>query len=245
MVTHSAHTTGATRFKLDGACETCSARDLAVCRDLNDGELDRLSCSAQGLNAPAHVVLFAAADPADYFFTVTSGVLVLYESLPDGRRQVLDFPHPGDFIGIAFGTHYRVTAETLTATTLCRFPRASFERLLSEMPALEHGMLRRTADKLYAAREQMLLLGRKNAAERVASFLLQMAQRQFLRRDEAVHLPMTRADIADSLGLTTETVSRTFTRLRTQKLIEVSGTDHIRLLQPQTLKEIASGEPGA
>ena len=135
-------------------------------------------------------------------------MLKLFKQLADGRRQIVGFMVPGDFLGLAFGGLHLCSAEAVTEVTLCRFPRAAFLALCDECPALEKEILQRTSTELAAAQEQMLLLGRKTALERVASFVLSMGRRQRRRTAEAVALPMNRIDIADHLGLTVETVSR-------------------------------------
>ena len=133
--------------------------------------------------------------------------------MADGRRQVVGFLVPGDFLGLAFGRTYVYTAEAITAVAACRFQRSRFMELLEELPALEREILGRTSNELAAAQQQMLLLGRKTARERLASFLADLAERSDADGGP-LELPMGRADIADHLGLTIETVSRTFTGLR-------------------------------
>jgi CRP/FNR family transcriptional regulator len=180
-------------------------------------------------------------------FTVTAGSLRLFQLLPDGRRQIVGFAFAGDFLGLTSGGLYNLSAETLEDSRVCQVPRAEFAKLVQEIPALEHRLLDRTSLELAKAREQMVLLGRKTAGERLATFLLQMQTRLAAAPpgDGSLRLPMTRADIADYLGLTTETVSRTFSRLRALKLIEIGDNDAIRLLRPQQLQALAGGSyPG-
>ena len=111
-------------------------------------------------------------------FTVISGMLKLSKLLPDGRRQITGFLMAGDYLGLAFAERYVCSAEAVTPVRLCRFPRSAFLGLLDQFPALEKALLGRAATELAAAQQQMLLLGRKNAHERVASFVLQLAERQ-------------------------------------------------------------------
>jgi CRP/FNR family transcriptional regulator len=123
---------------------------------------------------------------------------------------------------------------------VCRFPRPAFRHLLLETPSLEEELLSRASDELLAARAHLTLLGRKTAMERVSSFLLHLAQRQSRLGGSAdqVALPMTRIDIADYLGLTSETVSRSLSMLRRLKAIQVTA-DGVRLLKPGLLQDLA------
>jgi CRP/FNR family transcriptional regulator, anaerobic regulatory protein len=126
---------------------------------------------------------------------------------------------------------------------ICRFPRRQLERLLDEFPRMERQLLAMASNELAAAQEQMMLLGRKTAHERIASFLLSLARRQqrYGSAGVAVQLPMTRTDIADFLGLTTETASRVFTSLRKRGCIEIDNASLVRFADRDTLEELASG----
>jgi Crp-like helix-turn-helix protein len=128
-------------------------------------------------------------------------------------------------------------------TWLCSFPRCRLEALLEEIPKLEQRLLGMASHDLAAAHDQMMLLGRKSARERIASFILMLSDAAVRHRERAdpAFLPMGRSDIADYLGLTTETVSRTLTRLKTQGLIGLVDDKHIRLSNPEALAEIAGG----
>ena len=128
-------------------------------------------------------------------------------------------------------------------TRLCRFPRRRLEALLVEIPHLEQRLLAMASHELAAAQDQMVLLGRKSARERVVSFILMLSNSAMRhgRPGDPVFLPMSRSDIADYLGLTTETVSRTFTSLKKQGLIELLDDKRIRLSRMSALREIAEG----
>jgi CRP/FNR family transcriptional regulator len=166
-------------------------------------------------------------------------MLGLYKLLADGRRQVVGFLVPGDFLGLAFGRTYVHTAEAITPVAACRFPRARFMGLLEEFPALERDILSRTSNELAAAQRQMLLLGRKTARERLASFLVDLAERSDADGGP-LELPMGRADIADHLGLTIETVSRTFTGLRREGVIDLPSAHRLVVRKPGELARIAA-----
>lgn len=195
-------------------CELCDVRPLAVCGSVTMDQSACLTAIARSAQLDAGEPLFHEGDPAIEVFTVINGMLKLSKLLPDGRRQIAGFLMAGDYLGLAFTERYGCSAEAVTPVRLCRFPRLAFLRLLDQFPALEKALLGRAATELAAAQQQMLLLGRKNAHERVASFVLQLAERQATKDGQRIDVPMTRTDIADHLGLTIETVSRTLTSLR-------------------------------
>ena len=172
-------------------------RDLSVRRALDPDKLPHLAAIAGRRHLAAGGTLFEEGGPADEILTLTTGILKLYKLLADGRRQVVGFLVPGDFLGLAFGRAYACSAEAVTPATVCRFRRSRFLELLERFPWLEKEILTRTSTELAAAQQQMLLLGRKTARERLASFLLGMVERRGDGPDR-VDLPMGRADIADS-----------------------------------------------
>ncbi|OSQ47237.1 Crp/Fnr family transcriptional regulator [Thalassospira alkalitolerans] len=190
-----------------------------------------------------HSTIFHEAEDADYVFNVTSGSVKLYKLLGDGRRQITGFLFPGDFLGLALNATYSYTAEAIEPVTACRFPREKLEKLFDEYPRLEKRMLGMAVDELAAAQDQMLLLGRKTAKEKVASFLLMLARRQEHRGEESgmIHIPMSRSDIADYLGLTIETVSRTLTQLRKEATISLKDNRHIEAVGIDMLEDLAEG----
>ena len=162
-------------------------------------------------------------DRADHFFNVTGGTARLFKSLPDGRRQITGFAGRGHFLGLAVSGSFAFTAEAVEPMQFCWFSRRRLRTLLDDFPAFETRLLEVASDQLVAAQAQMLLLGRKTARERVASFLLARRADNAARDGplETLHLPMTRTNIADYLGLTIETASRTVTRLKDDRLIRI------------------------
>ena len=161
----------------------------------------------------------------------------------DGRRQITGFLFAGDFLGLIHNEAYAYSAEALVPTKLCRFPRRRLEALLAEIPHLEQRLLAMASHELAAGQDQMMLLGRKSARERFVSFILTMSDsaKRHGRPGDPVFLAMSRSDIADYLGLTTETVSRTFTSLKKQRLIELLDEKRIRLSKMSVLREITEG----
>jgi CRP/FNR family nitrogen fixation transcriptional regulator len=161
--------------------------------------------------------IFAEGDRTAFVYKVVSGAVRTCKLLKDGRRQVASFHLPGDFFGIEAGEEHRFTAEALRGTTVIKYRRGSFDALLSGGEALSRQIIAAMMRALERAQAHMLLLGRKSAVEKIAAFLLDLAERE---TDHGhIDLPMSRTDIADYLGLTIETVSRTLTQLERQGII--------------------------
>jgi CRP/FNR family transcriptional regulator len=200
-------------------CAHCGARSYSVCNAIEDRDLERLASLSVQLTVEPGRCFIEEGDPAEHFFNVTAGTAKLFKLLPDGRRAITGFAGPGHFLGLAVSTTYAFSAEAVDAMRVCRFSRSRLR----------------------------LLLGRKTARERLASFLIAraVAPARCLGRDaeatESIDLPMTRGDVADYLGLTIETVSRTLTRLRGDGLIEIPTPAHIVIRRHADLESIATG----
>lgn len=160
-------------------------------------------------------------EPARHCYLVVSGCVRTVKFMEDGRRQIGEFLLPGDLFGWEALDEHDFGAEAVTAASLRRYPRQSLDALAEHDQALARRLRALTAGQLRAGRERMLLLGRKTAAERIASFLLEMASRMGAKSGTPIELPMSRADIADYLGLTIETVCRGLTQLRRQEIIAI------------------------
>ena len=224
-------------------CDTCAARDYSACAPLDADEQKRLVSIMSTIEIGPHQTVFDETEPAQYVFNVREGAVKIYKLLPDGRRQITGFLFPGDFLGLTHNESYAYSAEALTETRLCRFPRRKLELLLDEMPKLEQRLLGMASHELAAAQDQMMLLGRKSARERLVSFLLMLSDAAVRHGQPGnpVSLPMNRTDMADYLGLTIETVSRTLTQLKTQGLVQLLDEKRISLAKPEALREIATG----
>jgi len=212
-----------------------------------DGAMDRL-IAAGGLPAEAMVFddgaeLFHEASESRYFFKVTAGVVRLSRLLADGRRQIAAFCLPGSFCGLDLRGSHGATAEAIGTVSVKRMSWHHLDALAVERPAANRAVLELLSEQLAEAHARLLLLGRKTPREKLASFLLEMADRS--AGDGAAagwfHLPMRRQDIADFLGLTIETVSRGFTRFRAAGLIALADPTTLRLLDREALEEIADG----
>ena len=163
--------------------------------------------------------------------------------MPDGRRQITGFVGVGHFLGLAVSDTYAFSAEAIDPVRYCRFSRPKLRTLLDDFPAMEKRLLQLASNELVAAQEQMLLLGRKTARERVASFLLAQARLGLVCQMPRARfaLPMTRGDIADYVGMTIETISRTLTKLRSDGLIDIPNANDIVILNRPAMERIAEG----
>ena len=226
---------------LRNACAVCGVQGSTICSVFESPEFDSLVSDTARIKLAAGQTFVLEGDEARHVFIVISGLMRLHKLLPDGRRQITRFLFDSDFHGLVLQDLYTDSAEAIVGTTVCRWPRAKLKRLCGEYPKLEKRLLCEASNELNAAQEQMLLLGRKSAAERLASFLRTLMRRQ---AGPAVPLLMSRTDIADYLGLTVETVSRTFTKLRRSGVIETPDAHTAVMKDPGALERIAEGSLG-
>lgn len=226
-------------------CFGCEARGLAVCGVLGCEDLCELKKLGPTVKLRARSMLFREGDPSSRMFTLTRGSLKLYKILPDGRRHIVGFIYPGEFLGISIDNEHAFTAEAIEDSELCSFPRGRFTSFVAGHPSMEHELYRMAAFELSAAQQQLVLLGRKTAIERLASFLLLLADRAKQAPGQKVavaYLPMSRGDIADYLGLTKETVSRILSTLRAARLIRLRAVSEIELIDRPKLERASEND---
>jgi CRP/FNR family nitrogen fixation transcriptional regulator len=182
--------------------------------------------------------IFGESEPADWVYRVASGVVRTYRILADGRRQVAEFYLEGDVFGLEAGSEHRTSAEAVSECELIAIRRSHLsERSISDN-VTAHKLWSLTLHHLRRSEEHMLVLGRKNACERLAWFLMDMAER--IPAHDVVTLPMSRQDIADFLGLTIETVSRTMTQLQDDNVIELPSCRNVVLRDRHALTDMAA-----
>ena len=165
--------------------------------------------------------LFAEGDKAAFFYKVVSGTVRTAKLLSDGRRQIDAFHLAGDIFGIEAGAEHRFSAEAVGGVAVIAYRRSALDRLTHEHPAFGEQVMSSMIRSLERAQDHMLLLGRKTAQEKIATFLLDLAER--MHEDDRFELPMLRSDIADHLGLTIETVSRTLAEFARKGLIKLAA----------------------
>lgn len=230
-----------------GVCMDCDIRRMAVCSALDDGDLNALEAIMTSRKLDANEMLVEEGDQKRRVFSLTSGMLRIYTSLPDGRRQIAGFLVPGDYLGLADDDVYSQSAEAVVPSVLCAFSAKEMDELMESFPKLKERLYQMTREALRAARDNQLVLGRLAPVEKLASFLLVLAARIEKAGGKAnlVHLSMNRTDIADYLGLTIETVSRSFTKLKTQGLIQLLDSNTVEILSRRSLASVAGMDPEA
>lgn len=216
------------------ACLECPVRDTALCRVLNAQQLARLNRRSYRRWYPAGQLIAGVAASEDWCATVLSGVIKLSKTLADGRQQIVALLFPGDFLGRPYRAEFPYAAETATEVQLCCYGRAYFEGFLQEQSDLKQVFLERTLDSVDAARNWMLLLGRKTAREKVAALLHTILRRTSplcpdCEQDQGHELvvPLSRTEMADYLGLRLETVSR--------QLKQLEGIGIIQRIDPRRI----------
>ncbi len=228
-------------------CDVCAIRHRAVCGALSNEELEAMNgISRQRLLTPGEPIL-SADEEITWFGNIVSGAVKLTKLLSDGRQQIVGLQFAPDFLGRAFKERSPYFAEAATDVELCIFPKPAFERILKEKPDLEFRLFQDTLDELDAARDWMLLLGRKTAAEKVASFLYMIARRSPMigcahhqgGEEVLFQMPLNRSEIADYLGLTIETVSRQIGRLKADGVLQLHATREFSILDMDRLSEIS------
>ncbi len=228
---------------LSEPCLNCGLGDLAFCSGLPPTEFAALMTVQSCVRFDPQDTILEEGDAAANLYSPISGAVKIYKLMADGRRQITGFFFRGDLFGFSPNGQYGYTAEAITPVTLCRFPMAKMEQIFPFAPVLERVVLQRAMVKLAQFHDQMLLLGRKSAPEKLASFLMSLSARAAERGDPAspVMIPMSRSDVADYLGLTIETVSRTLTKFKISGLVELPNPGTVSLTDPATLRRIAEG----
>lgn len=204
---------------------------------------ERIAADAPGRVVGATAVLFHEGDSADALYEVVSGVFRATKVFQDGRRQVVAFAYPGDIIGFGHGDAYRFDCDALTPARVQVTARGDLGQVLRSRPDLGEKLLAMAAGEVASMHELSVLLCRKSAMERIAGFLLSLASRTGKRgNDQRICLPMCRADIADHLGLTIETVSRNLTKLKLRGIIDLPDRGHFVMRDFGRLSDLAECE---
>jgi CRP/FNR family transcriptional regulator len=234
-------------FPLSQDCNSCPIRHRAVCARCESDELARLEQLKYYRSFQAGQTVIWSGDRMDFVASVVSGIATLTQTMEDGRRQMVGLLLPSDFVGRPGRS---TAAYDVTATTdlvMCCFRKKPFEELILSTPHISQRLLEMTLDELDAAREWMLLLGRKTAREKIASLLAIIARRDVSLNPRSkgpivFDLPLTREEMADYLGLTLETVSRQVSALRRDGVISLEGKRHVTVNDFDRLLEVAGDD---
>jgi CRP/FNR family transcriptional regulator len=222
-------------------CTECAVRQLSVCVALDRANLRELAHLGRHVQLAASATVFAQEEMTTAFYNLVVGVIRLYKLLPDGRRQIIGFALPGDFLGLSASLRHNFSADAIGPAVLCQFSKSAFARFSEDRPDLLRRINELAVRELSQAQDHMVLLGRRSAEEKVATFLIGWRDRlaQATGPSQTVSLPMSRQDIADYLGLTIETVSRTFTKFERDGVIEIMPGS-ICLLDPARAEALAA-----
>lgn len=229
-------------------CDDCPIRHRAVCAQCDVDELAELESIKYYRSFQAGQAVIWSGDAMDFVASVVTGIATLTQTMEDGRRQMVGLLLPSDFVGRPGRARAAYDVTAATDLVMCCFRKKPFETMLAKTPHIARRLLDMTLDELDAAREWMLILGRKTARERIASFLAILARREAAlqvrppRGEVAIDLPLTREDIADYLGLTLETVSRQMSALKRDGLIALVGKRGVTIPDLQALQNAAGDD---
>ncbi len=223
---------GATTPELFDSCSSCPIRHRAVCARCEPDELDQLEDIKYYRTFEAGQPIVWAGDRMEFVASVVAGVATLTQTMEDGRRQMVGLLLPSDFVGRPGRETAKFDVTAVNTVTLCCFRRKPFEHMLETTPHVAQRLLEMALDELDAAREWMLLLGRKTAREKIASLIAIIARRASIDGADttdgvSVELPLTREAMSDYLGLTLETVSRQISALKKDSVILLDGNRRV------------------
>ncbi len=221
-------------------CAVCKIRSYSFCRCLHDDQLKVFSEISDEKEFRDKQTIFLQQGPSRHLYNITKGNIKIYKLLSDGRIQIIGFLYPGDFFGSYKKGKYNYSSEAIGNVRLCVFRQEVLDEYLEKNMNLSKELLHITSHELTLAQDRMGVLGKMNANERVAKFILNISdQRARIGwQDNPISLPMTRQDIADYLGLTLETVSREITRFKTSKIIKILTSKQIFINNKQELANL-------
>jgi CRP/FNR family transcriptional regulator len=227
-------------------CQSCEARHRGICGVLNPAQLVELSKQTTKTTYQAESEIAAAGEEIRRHANILSGVVKLSKLTADGRQQIVGLQFAPDFLGRPFARLQDVATEAATEVRVCSFPASVLENMVRANPDLEHRLHEQTLKELDEARDWMLTLGRKSAAEKVASFLYLIATHSNPAEDASgarrFEIPLKRNDIADFLGLTIETVSRQITKLRQMGVITLLSNRDVEVPNMERLRAMTELE---
>ena len=236
------------RLSSRNKCQQCAARASALCSGISEDAAKALERITHRIRVPEGRIVFGEFPRAKSFAIIISGVVKLLNAKPDGRHQIVGLKFASDFVGRPYADNSSLIAEAATDLDLCCFSGRVFEDLLAEHHDLESALLKQVLRDLDSARDWMFLLGRKSAQERVAHFLLMISERMSQEKADIcgapkpvrLRLPLSRTEIAESLGLRIETVSRQFTSLKSQGVIVPGSRRTLEIMDIERLRTLSN-----
>lgn len=220
-------------------CSICKIRAYSFCRCLSEDKLQVFSKISFEKKYTNKQSIFHQNDPSTHLYNITEGNVKIYQLLDDGRIQIIGFLYPGDFFGTYRNHKYNYSAEAIGELKVCVFEQKMLDKYLDQNPVLAKELLNQTSFELTLAQDRVTVLGKLNAIERIARFLLNISnQRERIGwQNNPISLAMSRLDIADYLGLTIETVSREFSKLKASNIIKIISSKQVYLNDIKKLKD--------
>ncbi len=215
------------------------SHQVALYQGLSDVELERLMAISRSKEVSAGEYLFHQHSNAHSIYTIEEGVLMVERSSESGRRQIMSFMFPGNFVGFTHNDFFEYSVQALTPARVLECSRNDFIRLGEDIPLLKKNVEVIGNKVMLGLFDQLFALGQKKAHERLGFLLQQLKERQTITGGFSFELFMTRQDIADYLGLTLETVSRAFSRLQKEGIITIHSAHHVEVLDADALERLA------
>ena len=222
-------------------CSICKIRSYSFCRCLEEDELEDFENISIERNFTNKETIFLQEEKSNNIYNITEGNVKIYQMLSDGRIQIIGFLYPGDFFGSYKTGKYNYSAEAIGDVRLCVFKQEVLDAYLEKNMNLAKELLHMTSHELTLAQDRIGVLGKMNANERVAKFIINISEQRARIgwQDNPVSLPMIRQDIADYLGLTLETVSREISRFKASNLIKIMSTKQIFIVDKEKLAYVS------
>lgn len=228
-----------------GDCRHCVVRHISLCSHVGEAELEKFQALSRRKRFDRGKIVLEQDQKIQDIYVITRGLVRLYRHLSSGKRQIVGFLGPGDLLGsIKRKSGAHCAAQAITEIDVCCFKKASFSEFLMKHPNLCYALLVTAMDEIEAQYEHSMLLGRKQAPERLAAFILLLNRRWVKEHEDEnlVHIEMSRNDIGDHLGLTSETISRTFSQFKAAGLIQIIDSKRILLKNHSRLQQLAGFE---
>lgn len=225
-------------------CAGCTSGKIGFCASLNVAAVERIAGAARALRFQKSQIITRDEDAPMTPLILRSGMIKVSHTFTDGRQQIIDFLTAGDvLIHQAAGNAESASVEATTDVVACEVSLSDLETVCTATPDLGQSLLRAVLGEIERKNQQVMMLGRKRSDERIASFLLDFSERAARRGESAeyLNLPMSRAEIADYLSLTTETVSRAFSVLRKERIVKLPKPHEVVICDLAGLLEIADG----
>jgi CRP/FNR family transcriptional regulator len=223
-------------------CAACKIRSYSFCRCLPEEQLKTFAKISDEKKFEDKKTIFLQQEQSKNLYNITKGNVKIYRLLTDGRIQIIGFLYPGDFFGSYKKEKYNYSAESIGDLQVCVFDQVSLDNYLEKNMNLAKELLHMTSHELTLAQDRMMVLGKMNANERVAKFILNISDQRFRIgwQNNPISIPMTRQDIADYLGLTLETISREFTKLKIANVIKFLTSKQIYINDRDKLSSVCN-----